>query len=196
MAHIRSKFHNTQKPKSIEIIAGAVGMNVWKLSADTVNKMYSSGFNFKDNSQVLDVIGEFGMFLLQLSDRIAYEKFSQEERARFTQALASHLVQTMIDNQIEELGPGDYQEAFVDKLNQRLEAYSEFGMVDGSPGYPMLRYFGTCVDAVMGGEDNKWVIETVVEVEAPAVIKPLKQSIEKLLPQCQSSLGEEDSAAE
>ena len=196
MARIRTKFHNKQKPKSVETIAGAMGMNIWKLSADTANKMYVAGFNFKDNAQLLDVIGEFGIFLLQLADRIAYEELQQEERMRFTQALAAHLIQTMVDNQVEELGEGDYQAAFVEKLNQRLDTYSEFSIIDGSPGYPMLRYFGTSVDAVMGGEDNKWVIETVIEVEAPAVIKPLKEGMAKLLPQAQPAQSEEDTAAE
>jgi hypothetical protein len=196
MARIRTKFHNKQKPKSVETIAGAMGMNIWKLSADTANKMYSAGFNFKDNAQLLDVIGEFGIFLLQLADRIAYEELQQEERMRFTQALAAHLIQTMIENQLEELGSGDYQGAFVEKLNQRLDAYSEFSLVDGNPSYPMLRYFGTSVDAVMGGEDNKWVIETVIEVEAPAVIKPLKEGMAKLLPQAQPAQTVDDSAAE
>ena len=162
-------------------------MNIWKLSADTANKMYSSGFNFKSNAQLLDVIGEFCIFMLQLADRIAYEKLSQEERMRFTQALAAHLIGTMIDNQVEELGEGDYQDAFVEKLNQHLDAYSEFNVVDGDPSYPMLRFFAISVDAVMGGEDNKWVIETVIEVESHAVIKPLKDSIAKLLPQAQAS---------
>lgn len=196
MARIRTKFHNKQKPKSVETIAGAMGMNLWKIASGAANKMYSDGFNFKDNAQLLDVIGEFGIFLLQLADRIAYEELSQEERMRFTQALASHLITTMIENQIEELGEGSYQGPFVEKLNQRLDAYSEFSMVDGGPSYPMLRYFGNSVDAVMGGEDNKWVIETVIEVEAPAMIKPLKDGMAKLLPQAQAAVTEEGSAAE
>ncbi len=196
MARIRTKFHNKQKPKSVETIAGAMGMNLWKIASGAANKMYSDGFNFKDNAQLLDVIGEFGVFLLQLCDRIAYEELSPEERMRFTQALATHLIQTMVENQVEELGDGDYQGPFVEKLNQRLDAYSEFSMVDGGPSYPMLRYFGTSVDAVMGGEDNKWVIETIIEVEAPAMIKPLKDGMAKLLPQAQASDVTEEAAAE
>lgn len=182
-ARIRTRFHKKQKPQSVESIAGAMGMNLWKLASGTANKMYSDGFNFKNNAQLLDVIGEFCIFMLQLADRVAFEDLEQEERMRFTQALAAHLIGTMVENQIEELGEGDYQGPFVEKLNQRLDAYSEFSLVDGGPSYPMLRYFGTSVDAVMGGEDNKWVIETVIEVEAPAMVKPLKEAMAKLLPQ-------------
>jgi len=192
MARIRTTFHNKTKPKSIETIAGAMGMNLWKLASGAATKMYNSGFNFKSNSQLIDAIGEFAIFLLQLADRIAYQELSAEGRGRFTQALATHLIRTMVDNQVEELGPGDYQGAFVERLNERLEAYSEFALVDGNPSYQMLRFFGTCVDAVMGGEDNKWVIETVMEVEAPAVIKPLKEGMAKLLPQAEGSESDDE----
>ena len=196
MARIRTKFHNTQKPKSVETIAGAMGMTLWKLASGTANKMYVDGFNFKNNAQLSDAIGEIGIFLLQLCDRIAYEKLPQEERMRFTQALAAHLINTMVENQIEELGEGDYQGPFVEKLNRCLDAYSELSMVDGGPSYPMLRYFATSVDAVMGGEDNKWVIETVIEVEAPAMIKPLRDSMAKLLPQAMTASDDNTTAAE
>ena len=191
MARIRTRWHNKQKPKSIETIAGAMGMNIWKMASGTATKMYNEGFNFKSNSQLLDLIGEFAIFLIQLSDRIAYEELEPEQRQRFTQALAVHLVGTMVENQIEELGPSDeYQQAFIEKLNHHLDGYAEFSVSNGDPSYQMLRYFGTLAEQVMGGSDNKWVIEHVMEVEAPVLVKQLKEGLEKLLPQAQSS--EED----
>lgn len=185
MARIRTRWHKSSKPKSPETIAGAMGMNIWKMASGTANKMYSEGFNFKSNSQLLDIIGEFAIFLLQLSDRIAYEHLDAEQRQRFTQALAGHLINTMVENQVEELKgePGDYQQAFIEKLNHHLEGYSEFAVNNGEPSYQMLRYFGTLSDEVMGGSDNKWVIEHVMEVEAPPFIKQVRDSMEKLLPQ-------------
>lgn len=128
--------------------------------------------------------------MIQLSDRIAYEELDTEQRQRFTQALASHLIGTVVDNQIEELGPSDdYQRAFIEKLNHHLDGYAEFAVSNGDPSYQMLRYFGTLADQVMGGSDNKWIIEHVMEVEAPVLVKQLRDGLEKLLPQTQS--GEE-----
>lgn len=190
MARIRTRWHNKQSPKSIETIAGAMGMNIWKMASGTANKMYNEGFNFKSNAQLLDLIGEFAIFLIQLSDRIAYDELDAEQRQRFTQALASHLIGTMVENQIEELGPNEmYQGAFIEKLNHHLDGYSEFSVTNGDPSYQMLRYFGTLADQVMGGSDNKWIIEHVMEVEAPVLVKQLRDGLEKLLPQTQS--GEE-----
>lgn len=189
MARLRTRWHNQKTPKSIETIAGAMAMNLWKLASDTANRMYSSGFNFKNNSQLLDLIAEFLIFEIQLADRIAYETLSEDERQRFTIALAKHLAATLVTNQIEELGPDEhYQAIFLEKLNQRMDGYAEFALVDGAPSYPMLRYFGTLAEAVIGGQDNKWVIEQVMEVEAPPLIRQVRTGMEKLLPQSQATM--------
>ena len=192
MARIRSRWHNKSAPKSIETIAGVAGMNIWKMASGSATKMYNEGFNFKNNAQLIEFISELAIFLLQLADRKAYEMVDDEQRGRFTQALAKHLINTVVENQVEELkgDPATYRSAIVEKLNHHLEGYAEFSATNGEPSYPMLRYFGTLAEQVMGGSDNKWVIEHVMEVEAPVLVKQLKEGLQKLLPQAQSS--EED----
>lgn len=179
---IKSKWHK-KKPKTIEEIAGALGFIVWRIASTTANKMYNEGFNFSSNKQLLEVIGEFVAFLVQIADREAYERLDEEERQRFVVALATHLINTMVDNMVEELGEGDYKSAFIDTLNQRLDAYADFNYSADGPSYPFLRYLGTCVDAVMGGEENKWVIEQVIEVEAPELLKTFKKGFKDLFSQ-------------
>lgn len=183
MARIRSRWHNKAAPKSIETIAGVVGMNIWKMASGCATKMYNDGFNFKNNAQLIDFISELAIFLFQLADRKVYDMVDEEQRGRFTQALAKHLINTVVENQVEELhgDPVSYREAIVEKLNHHLEGYSEFSATNGEPSYPMLRYFGTLCDEVLGGADNKWVIEHVMEVEAPPLVKQLRQNVESLL---------------
>ena len=179
----KGKFHNKSRPKTLEEIAGAVGMTAWKLAQTTTNRMYSDGFNFSSNEQILNVISEFLAFIIQLTDRLSYDKMSDEQRQRFVGALAKHLIRTWIENMQIEVGEGEHQAAIIDTLNQRMEAYAEFGFSDGEPSYHARRYFGSCVDAVMGGENNKWVIEQIVDVESPVVIKTLKKNLDDLLAQ-------------
>ena len=191
---IKSRWHDKSRPKSLEQIASAMGFNIWKMASTTANKMYNDGFNFRDNAQLLDVIGEYVIFLLQLTDRVAYERLDEADRQEFTSLVARHLIGTMVENRIEELGPGDYQQAFIDTLNQRLDSYSEFSLVEGNPSYPMLRYLGDQVEALMGGVQNKWVKEQVMEVEAPELVKTLKRGIEPLLASREETDGEEAQA--
>lgn len=179
---VKSRWHNKDKAKSVEELAGVVGFNIWKASSTIANKMYNQGFNFKDNRQLLDTIGEFAIFLLQLADRMAYERLDEEQRQRFTLSIAKHLIGTMVENCTVELGPGEYQQPFVDRMNERMDGYAEFEVVQDQPTYPMLRYFADLADQVMGGEQNKWVHEQVLEVEAPELIKTLHKVMNDMIP--------------
>ncbi len=178
---IKSKWHNKDKAKSAEEIAGALGFITWRISANAVNKMYTSGFNFSTNKQQLDVIAEFLAFLVQAADRRVYDIMDDDERQRFVTALAIHVAGTLEDNLREEVGAGDYRSDFINLLNERMEGYAEFNFVEDMPSYPSMRYFATRVDAVMGGEENKWVIEQVIEVEAPEAMKNFNRAIGDLL---------------
>lgn len=182
MVRVRTKWHDKQRPKSLEEIAGAVAFTAWRIAQDTVNRMYNDGFNFQSNTQLLDVIGEFLAYLILCGDQLAGERLAEEERTRFTGVLALKLVEHMQENRVEQQGPGDYREAIVEHLNGRLAEYGEYRFVDGQPSYPLLRLFGSHVDTLMGGQKNKWVLEQVMEVEAPAALKNLKKAVDGLVP--------------
>lgn len=180
---IKSKWHKKDKPKSLEELASVLGFITWRAAQERADKMYAAGFNFASQAQLLAVVGEFAVFLLQLADRLAYERLDDEPRQRLMGALAQHLVRTLVDNLSEVAGTGDHRTTVVARLNERLEAYAEFGFADGQPSYQALRYLGQCVDEVMGGAANKWVIEQVVDIEAPEAVKNLKKGMNDLLKQ-------------
>lgn len=178
---IKSKWHKKDRPKSIEEQASVLGFILWRIAQERANKMYMAGFNFTAQGQLLAVVGEFGIFLLQLTDRMLHARMPDEERLPLMGALAQHLIRTMVDNLTEDFGPADYRGGFVDKINQRMDDYADFGFADDQPGYQALRYLGQSVDEVLGGEQNKWAIEQVVEIEAPAAIEALKKGMKDIL---------------
>ncbi len=184
---IKSKWHKKDKPKSLEEVAGALGFIAWRAAHERADKMYNAGFNFASKGQLLAVVGEYVAFLLQLADRLAYGRLDEQQRPVFVGALAKHLINTMVENLTDDFGPGEYREAFVDKLNERMEAYADFEYDGDQPGYQALRYLGNCIDEVMGSKDNKWVTEQVVEIEAPEVIKNLKKGFNDLLGQWETT---------
>lgn len=188
MVRVKSKFHRQDKPKSIETVAEALGYNSWKIADKTVDNLYGEGFNFKSKAQILDVVGEFVTFMIQTADRLAYERMDNEQRQRFIGAMASRIVATMVDNLNDIYGSDsqsidEYKRAYINKLNERLDHYSEYKFQDGQPAYQALRYFARAVDSSMGGEDNKWVIEQIIEIECPELIKTLTKNMDELLAQ-------------
>jgi hypothetical protein len=76
-------------------------------------------------------------------------------------------------------GPGEYRKPFIDLLNSRFGEYASFEYRDGEPGYPCLRFFAAKVADAMAGGDNKWVLEQVMEIEAPEMVRLAKRLVEQ-----------------
>lgn len=151
--------------------AGVIGANVWKISTEIFKHMEKEGFRFSSDQQVTTLLSEFIAFLVHLVDRAVYGKLSESDRAALIHAVAEHLATTMANNQLDLLGAGEYRKPFIDLLNARFEDYSHFEYSGGEPGYPCLCFFAAKVAEVMAVTDNKWVIEQMIDIEAPEMVR-------------------------
>jgi len=168
--------------RSLEERAGVIGANLWKLSLEIFKHMEKEGFRFGSDRLVTRVLGEFIAFLVQLVDRRVYGTLSEDDRATLVRAVVDHLAATMENNQLDLFGPaesGDYRKPFIDMLNARFEDYAGFDYPGGEPGYPCLRYFATQVSDAMASGDNKWVVEQMIDIEAPEMVRLVGKLVEQ-----------------
>lgn len=172
---------NSGGAKTIEDRAGVVGFNIWKISKETWIRMEREGFLAGEDKQLSAVLTEMIAFLVQVSDRLVYGQLSEEERTRFINAIGKHLANTMQSNMLDLFGPGDHVTPFIDTLNARAADYAEFEFVNFYPSYGFLRYLGEKMSEAMAATDNKWVIEQVIEIEAPEAMKPIRKLIGEVL---------------
>jgi len=159
--------------------AGVIGANVWKLSLEIFKHMEKEGFRFGSDRLVTDVLTEFIAFLVQLADRAVYAKLSEADRAALVGEVAGHLAATMENNQRDLLGPGEYRKPFIDLLNTRFGEYASFAYAGAEPGYPCLRFFATKVSDAMASGDNKWVVEQMMDIEAPEMVRLVRKLVEQ-----------------
>lgn len=159
--------------------ASVIGTNIWKISLEIFKHMEREGFRFGSDRLVTDVLTEHIAFLVQLVDRAVYGKLSEADRATLIGEVAGHLAATMENNQLDLFGPGDYRKPFVDKLNTRFAEYADFDCPGGEPGYPSLRFFAAQVSEAMASSDNKWVIEQMMDIEAPEMVRLVKQLVDQ-----------------
>jgi len=103
-----------------------------------------------------------------------YGKLSEEDRGPLINGIAKEIASTIANNQLDLLGPGDYQQAFIDKLNERLASYAECSFDDGEPGYDFLRYLAKNISDIMSISDDKWVLEQVMDIEAPELVQRIQ----------------------
>jgi hypothetical protein len=173
----RRNIEGSSREKSPEDLAGVIAFNIWKLARETFHHMDKEGFRFEDR-EVIGVITEMIAFLIQVADRLVYGRISDDERAQFINSLARTLAQTVQSNQEDLFGPADYISPFVAVLNDRFAHYAECSYDDTEgPGYAFRRYLGERVAEAMAGTDNKWVIEHVMEIEAPDAVKNIRRLV-------------------
>jgi hypothetical protein len=159
--------------------AGVIGANVWKLALEIFKHMEREGFRFGSDRLVTDVLAEFIAFLVQLVDRAVYGRLSEADRATLIGELGKHLAVTMENNQRDLLGPGEYRKAFVDMLNARCAEYAGFAYSGGEPGAPCLLFFATRVSDAMARGDNKWVVEQMMDIEAPEMVRLVRKLVDQ-----------------
>jgi len=186
---IKTRWRNKKAPRTTEERAGVIGANIWKIAIEIFKHLEKDGFRFGADRQVTAIITEFIAFLVQLTDRTVYGRRSDAEREALINAIAAHLAKTMENNQLDLLGPGDYRGPFIQTLNARFEDYAQFEYAARDPGYACLRYFGHKVSDAMAGSDNKWVLEQIMEIEAPEMVRLIKKLVDEVVETDNSRAG-------
>ncbi len=156
--------------------AGVIGTNVWKIALEIFKHMERDGFRFGSDRMVTDVLSEFIAFLVQLVDRSVYGRLPEADRATLIGEVARHLAATMENNQFDLFGPGEYKAPFIALLNERFAEYAGFSFADGAPPLTSLRFLAAKVADAMAAGENKWVVEQVMDVEAPEMVRLISQA--------------------
>ena len=180
---IKSHWHNEDSKRTLEDIAGAIAYIIWRLAKDKAINLHGKDFVYDDDRQRMDVIIEYVIFQLQITDRLARIRlqFDDEDRKQLILATTKKLAAHVHGNSLDLFGEGDHIGPFIEKLNERSSEYAEFKYTEEGPRDPFLRHFGYSVQQVMGSEgDNRWVIDQAMDQDGPEIVKQITQAIDNL----------------
>ena len=188
---LKTKWHRSKRsernrrgssaPKKLEDLSSVIGINIWKLAKEAFLHMEKEGFRFREDQQAIGFISEFVIYQLSITDRMIYGLVSEEERIAFINATGKYLTGSVADNQADLFGPGDYEQPFIALMNDRLANYAECGFKDDQPGYDFTRYLARNVADIMSATDEKWVVEQVMDIEAPTVVEKISRVVTDVL---------------
>jgi len=174
---IKGKWHRSRRsprniqgsarPKTLSDLSSVISFNIWKVSKELYQNMAKDKFKFIDESMVMGIITETIAFLSQVVDRTIYDRIDENERGPFMNAMAKHLGETMQTNMSEMWGEADYVGPFYATLNQRFAEYAECSFSEEEGGYAFRRLLGEHIADLMSSGDNRWVVEHVMDIEAP-----------------------------
>ncbi len=178
---IKSHWHDEDAERSMEEVAGAIAFNGWRIAVDKAVHLHGERFIYDSDQQRLAVIAEYLIFEIQIVDRMVHEALEPEQRQALITALAMRLADHLTENSRDLLGPDDYRSGFIECLNQRSAEYAEFKFGTDGPSYPFFRHLGYEIQQIMGAsQENRWVIDQVMDMDAPDLYKQLKRIVRNL----------------
>jgi hypothetical protein len=178
---IKSHWNNDEQERTLPEIAGALAYIAWRIAVDKAVTLHCERFVYSDDAQRLAVIQEYLVFLIQIADRKAHETLDDAGRRTLITSLATKVIEHVQDNAQDLLGPGDYGQGFIDRLNGRSAEYAELQFDDQGPSYAFLRHLGFEIQCLMGeGQDNRWVIDQVMDKDGWDAYKQFARAFDNL----------------
>ena len=190
---IRSRFHREGRERTLAELASVIAMLGWKLSQEAIRRMREAQFDIDLGRQYFDFVCEYLAFLLHAADRIAYRGLTPERRTEFTTALALRLADVVEDNRdmlIADSARGRCRSHFIDLANQRGADYADFGYDEKQgPDFGFRRFFGSRLLDIVPEKDHAWVIDQIMEIEAPEAVKALERTLSGLFAPADEARG-------
>ncbi len=180
---VKSKWFKSEREKTPQEIAGAMVFIIWRISQNALKNTRQADFDVAVGVQYFAFLSEFLIFLVQVADRIAYGRLSSESRLAFTNALAQRIAEILAENRSELLGGevSEHKGNFIGLLNLRAGEYSECEYGSDGPSFSFLRYLAHCMLDIVDERDKSWVIDQMMEIEAPEAVAMVEKAMQNLL---------------
>lgn len=180
---VKSQWFKDGKPKTAKQSASVMAFIAWRLAQNALKQMRAAQFDIDPGPQYFSFLSEFLVFLLQVTDRIAYQRLAGTHRAEFTTALVIRVAEILEENQNMYLGPPgepSYKSQFIDLFNEQSTDYATMGYGDDGPDFAFLRYLGDRVTHIMVKKDQFWVIDQIMAIEAPQAVADIVRGMQGL----------------
>ena len=182
---IKTQWHNQAHTGDNSQSASVAALICWRLASTAIANLRQEDYRITDPAQGYAIIAEILYFLIQLADRMAYEKFPLEQRTAFVTALANRLGEILHDNVLDVPGvdvSADYKGQFIARLNERADDYATFGYTEAGPDFGFVRYLGLRIMDRLPQQDRSWIVDQIMDIEVPEMVKTLKKAIIELFP--------------
>jgi len=186
---IKSHWFREGAHKTPEQNASAMAFIVWRVAQNMLKRMRKAQFDIDPGLPYFGFMREVMVFLLQVADRIAYERMDADTRTSFTTAMVRRLADILEENEADLLGPapadgGSWSERFIDQFNELSTHYAEFGGEPGfesfTPDFGFVRYLGSRLEPHLPAKDRRWVIDQVMAAEVPDALAMVQRSMQEL----------------
>jgi hypothetical protein len=175
---VKSNWHKSSV-KTIEDIGSAMAFNSWRITKNQLEDLINEGF-VVEKEQLFSVISEYLCFIIQCIDRLVAEKLAIDQREKLITKIAKQSAFYYQENKSERISDGNHWKDFIDKYNSRSKDYSKYGFDSHEPDYHFYRYFAERIQKAMTEADSKWIVQQMIEIQAPKTYKEVEKSVKNL----------------
>jgi hypothetical protein len=177
---IKNQWFDNGRPKSEKETASVVAFIVWRVTQNMVKQMREARFDIDVGPQYFTFMREMLGFLVQVVDRMAFDRMAPAQRQAFTSALVRRVAEILEESELEWLGPppdgaDTWCHQFIDFCNAVGEIYAEFGHGPDGPDFGFVRYLGSRIEAVQPPKDRHWVKDQLMAYEVPEALEMVRR---------------------
>lgn len=188
MAQIRIKttWFRKDAGRAEDETASVLALTFWKMASKAVDDISKADYDIVNPGRGFGIIAEMGAFILHITDRMLSDRVDEERRTALIGAAGVKLGEFMATNIHDLLNDDtdkrDYQGEFLDFLNRRTEDYETFDFPPDEPNYAIKRYLANVMRERMEAHDQTWIIDQVIEFQAPEAIENVAKLINGFFP--------------
>ncbi len=183
---IKSQWFRQGAAKTPQQTASAMAFITWRVVQNMLKQMRSAQFDIEVGPQYFAFTREVLVFMIQVLDRMAFERMDAAARAEFIGALVRRLAEVLQENEdgllgLPPAGEASHFDTFIDLTNMLADHYADFGFGPDGPDFAFVRYLGHRIEALLAEKDRRWVIEQVMAAEVPDALRILQSSMRDVL---------------
>ena len=183
---IKTTWFRKEANRAPDETASVLALNFWKMANKSVDDISKADFDIVHLGRGFGLMAEMCAFMLHIADRMLYGRVDEERRTALIEAAGLNLAEYMETN-IQDLlnddkDERDYQGEFLDFLNRRSEDYATFEFPPEEPNYAVKRYLANMMRDRMEAQDQTWIIDQVIEFQAPEAIETVQKLINGFFP--------------
>lgn len=183
---IKSHWFKDGVTRSAAEHAGAMAFIAWRTARNMLDRMRVAQFDIDAGPAYFAFMREVLVFLIQVTDRMAFRQMDGPARVEFTTTLVRRVADILADNEADLLGapaPGaaSHADRFIDLVNELAAHYADFGADAAQPGFvpdfAFMRYLGARIAPLVPPKDQRWVLDQVMAIEAPEAVGILQRGM-------------------
>ena len=183
---IKSQWFQSTTPKTPQQTASAMAFITWRAAQNMLKQMRTARFDIEVGPQYFAFTVEVLVFLIQVLDRMAYERMDAPSRTEFMTALVLRVAQVLQENEdsllgVPPAGEPTHSDRFIDLFNQLADHYADFDYGPDGPDFAFMRYFGHRIEAIMPQKDQRWVVDQIMASEVPDALETLQRGMHGVL---------------